>query len=113
MKNFLLVILSSLAIHGTALAQTMTVTEYTAEFTNSSFGDAPANNGLIFVKRCDGCDRTSVRFNAKTRFFRDDTLISAQQAVELNGQRSTLFFDPTSRHVTRVIYKTKKIGNSD
>ena len=86
------------------LADKLDHLEYAAEVLKAKLGNAPTRGGLIYVKRCDECQIEGVSFDASTLYFQDDDQISAKEAQARNGQGATVFYQPTTKLVTRVVF---------
>lgn len=78
--------------------------EYAAETTATRLGSTPLQGGTLYVKRCDHCALTTVSVNADTLYYRHGELISTASAVALDGQGATIFFDPETKYVTRIVF---------
>jgi len=79
-------------------------TEFAAETSITVLGDKPLSGGTVFVKRCDQCPRVAVSFNAGTLYYQQRKRISVDAAMALDGQGATIFYDPKTKYVTRVVF---------
>ena len=82
----------------------MVLQEYAAEIDAVHLGNTPQSGGLFYVKQCDHCPIIGVSFQPNTLFFLNNQQISTKQALNIVDGGATVFFDPTSRFVTRVVY---------
>ena len=78
--------------------------EYAAETSETRLGSTPLRGGTIYVKRCDHCPTVAVSLNAGTLYYQHKNRITAEAAMALDGNGSTIFFDPNTRFVTRIVF---------
>ena len=106
MKHFIQ-LAGALAIVGSLTTnQAMEHQEYAAELDAKQLQYAPVNGGIFYVKRCDYCPTIGISFVPGTLYFQDRQRISAAQAKAILSGGVTVFFDPASKYVTRVVYPT-------
>ncbi len=59
---------------------------------------------LIYARRCDECPTVALSLDPQTRVFDGRRLISLGMATAFQKRGGTIFFDPATRKITRIVY---------
>jgi len=59
---------------------------------------------LLYAKRCDQCETVAVSIDKDTRVFDGRRPITMGQAAGFESRGATIFFDPKTRRVSRIVY---------
>ncbi len=61
-------------------------------------------NGYVIGQQCPDCPKIKLKIDRTTQAIKHGKAIHLHQANQLNGKFATLFFDPKTKLVTRIIW---------
>ena len=100
------IILFWLVLAGTNAAQADTrvfeVVEHAAEVMELQLG-ANAQQ-LIYAQRCDECPTLALSLDKRTRIYDGRTPVTLSRAAGYLNRGGTIFFDPQTRVITRIVF---------
>lgn len=67
---------------------------------------------LVYARRCDHCPTLALSIDAKTRVYDGSLPISLDRAAGFAKRGGTLYFDPATRQVTRIVFWPKSRSDS-
>lgn len=101
-----------LALSESAMAApTLAVTEHAMEMSVISYRVNAAGRGTATVTGCRQCD-DSIRFaiTGSTRLFAGDTEVRFADIPNVERQRATLYYDPVTMRLNRIILRGRSPG---
>ena len=86
-----------------AAPRTLRAVEQAAESPSLDLDLSSSTSGQVIARLCDGCELLTLQVNAATAVFLHGARATLQLAAERKDQGATVFFDPATLIVNRIV----------